>query len=384
MISIPSCNANWQLIEEKHNSFVQTYIRNHTLFYIDVLNYIGFLRQHPKTHKVTVTRSLDSLANKYSFNANHARALANKFFRNRNAISNKHEYFKLKDVKLLRPEVQNHSLIIDSLNYLLDILHDLLYFDFPKRKRDYIIDQAFISDAEFLIPDIINYDWFRDLSLNENWNAYEFTKALNLKACVYCNRQYTFTIDKNSEKITRPELDHFYSKSENPLLSLSFRNLIPSCSVCNRDLKHFDDTVWKQSIVSPYNKFELHNYIRFTYTPLTYYGAIGLTDELIVDAVNNLPEDSEYFEEVNNQIEMFRLSEIYSEHRDLAQELIQKRWISNNRYLELVSAPFKDFNLSKEEAYRLAFGTFYEEKFFAKRPMSKFTKDIAIELGLIS
>lgn len=69
--------------------------------------------------------------------------------------------------------------------------------------------------------------------------AYELSENILSKTCVYCNRIYTFTVDgeKDNNKIVRPDFDHWMLKTEHPLLSMSFFNLIPSCPICNRSIK---------------------------------------------------------------------------------------------------------------------------------------------------
>ena len=72
----------------------------------------------------------------------------------------------------------------------------------------------------------------------------------------------------------------------------------------------------------------------------------------------------------------------YNTHNDIVQELILKKQQYPDEYLEIISTFFEG-SLSREEAYRLAFGNYHDEKDFHKRPLSKLTKDIATELGLI-
>ena len=57
----------------------------------------------------------------------------------------------------------------------------------------------------------------------------EFVDALEVTVCPYCNRNFVnSTFDK-----TMCDLDHFYEKSEYPVLAISFYNLIPVCHYCN-------------------------------------------------------------------------------------------------------------------------------------------------------
>ncbi len=79
------------------------------------------------------------------------------------------------------------------------------------------------------------------------YRSYTITAAANHNTCVYCNRQYSFNIERNggkndNDRIARPALDHWFPKSLFPLMSLSYYNLIPSCTICNSVAK--SDDVW--------------------------------------------------------------------------------------------------------------------------------------------
>jgi hypothetical protein len=62
------------------------------------------------------------------------------------------------------------------------------------------------------------------------------------------------------------------------------------------------------------------------------------------------------------------------------QEIIKLRHMSSDRHIEILQSTYDGFNLSREEAYTLAYGNHYLEEEFHKRPLSKLTKDIAIEM----
>ena len=84
----------------------------------------------------------------------------------------------------------------------------------------------------------------------ENKNGYWFAENLNVKVCPYCNREYTFRFPiykakKQTNKLKFVtdkkilfDFDHYLAKEKYPYLSLSFFNLIPSCSICNSRFKH--------------------------------------------------------------------------------------------------------------------------------------------------
>ena len=88
------------------------------------------------------------------------------------------------------------------------------------------------------IEKIFNYKKF-----SYDW-GYELANKLNVTICPYCNRQFTFTVlaesevqDGRREKVIRPEFDHYFSQEKYPIFALSFYNLIPSCHICNSNIK---------------------------------------------------------------------------------------------------------------------------------------------------
>lgn len=153
---------------------------------------------------------------------------------------------------------------------------------------------------------------------NEKWNAYDFCERLGLKVCPYCNRNYIFTVrkvgEKNKEDITRCQLDHYFPQSKYPIFRLSFYNLIPSCSVCNSSIKgakelNLDD------YVHPYMNGIDKKY-KFTYIYKKYKevevkiksSTLGHTDT-----------------KTENQIDFFKINEVYRNHDDVVLNLIDKR-----------------------------------------------------------
>ena len=124
--------------------------------------------------------------------------------------------------------------------------------------------------------------------------------------------------------------------------------------------------------------------MRFSYVPLSYEASIGQSEELQIELTyNGDPADMEMKKKVDGNISLFALDEIYKNHTDVVQEIIRKRHDSNDSYIQTLQNTFKNFPISIEDAYRLAFGNYYLEKEFHKRPLAKLTKDLAIELKAI-
>jgi hypothetical protein len=179
----------------------------------------------------------------------------------------------------------------------------------------------------------------------------------------------------------RPDFDHFIPKSTDPLLALSFFNLVPSCKECNGPSIKSNKPVSYLSHLNPYEDNSLNGLMRFSYHPRTYEASIGDDEDLEIyleysgDGSNTALKNK-----IEGNISLFCLADIYKHHSDTVQEIIKLRHMSSDRHIEILQSTYNGFNLSKEEAYRLAYGNYYVEEEFHKRPLSKLTKDIAIEM----
>ena len=208
----------------------------------------------------------------------------------------------------------------------------------------------------------------------ENWlnydkyNAYDFAKKLDIPTCPYCNRTYTKTvITQKGEKIIRPEFDHWFPKSEYPLLALSFYNLIPSCHICNSNVK--GKTEFK--LDTHFHTYNSASNVKATFS-YNYKSCDGY--RIKINTKDDFSRDS---------VEAFQLENIYQAHEDEVKDLIKIRQAYSDKYIEILKNSLKGLSLSKEEVYRLAFGVHYEEDKFDRRPLSKLKKDILTELGII-
>lgn len=232
---------------------------------------------------------------------------------------------------------------------------------------------------------IFNYDALvRGIIKLENgsvWNNYSITESLDISVCPYCNRNWINTVEETDSgiKITNPQLDHFFSKAENPIFRLSFFNLIPSCETCNARLKK-DKKFEFNSHLHPYANSYNEVKFRIKAKDLDSYWGIGKNYTIDLDYPDDIDENMKNM--VRNNYDIFKIEEIYSDHFDIVSEIYLKKTISNDRYMELLMKQFPDSKLSKEELYRLAFGNYYREEDYKRRPFSKLTKDIAKQLGL--
>jgi len=206
------------------------------------------------------------------------------------------------------------------------------------------------------------------------YNAYDLAQKLKVNICPYCNRNYTFTIKEKNSKSTRPDFDHFYDKDTYPILALSFYNLIPSCILCNSRLKGRA----KFSInthLHPY-KDSFNDYAKFKLKILDskfYYDEKSFEIKLETkgEKAKKIKED-------------FALETLYQEHKDIVLELIQKREIYPDSYIDDLFQQYEGTLFkNREDVLRHVTGGYIEDKDINKGPLSKLIKDISKELDLI-
>ena len=228
-----------------------------------------------------------------------------------------------------------------------------------------------VADYKFMIT---KYENFITKEKKE-YKAYDLAKKLNVNVCPYCNINSTYTVIKEDDKkITRPEFDHFYDKATNPILALSFYNLIPSCHTCNSTLKGSEEFSMK-SHLNPYSD-NLDEIAKFN---------LKIRDSKFYHSVDGFEVKLETEDErAENNIKCFELDTLYQNHKDIVLELIQKEAIYNESYLdELLTQYEGTLFKNREDLQRLISGGYISDDEIGKRPLSKLVKDISQELGLV-
>jgi hypothetical protein len=195
-------------------------------------------------------------------------------------------------------------------------------------------------------------------------------KTIGMKTCPYCNRQYTFTIYQDKE--IRPQFDHFYPKSKFPYFALSFYNLIPACPTCNQ-LKR-DKTL---KILYPYKEgFEDKCMFRVNQVKYMMEGEINVD----FDIKTHISKEEQT--KCQNSIETFALKELYNEHVDYVQEIIDKAYMYNDSYYDGLVETFSGMEKTPQEIQQLIFGNYVALSDNEKRPLSKLTRDLLNQIGI--
>jgi len=279
--------------------------------------------------------------------------------------------------KIIIPETIIHihyKELKDKLNQLEN--------DLKKLNSPYSLKDVLISKPEKLYEIALwslkqNKDKYNNfINKKQKYNAYYLAKNLGVNTCPYCNINSTYTIfDQNGKKILRPEFDHFFDKATYPILSLSIYNLIPSCHQCNSTLKHTKSFNLDEYIHPYINDLDKEMKFNLKICNSKFYHSIdGFKIEL--KNINNSIK-------VKNHIKVFKLKERYSYLKDIILELIQKKYMYDESYLDELTRKYEGTLFkNKEDLMRLISGGYICEDEINKRPLSKLIKDISEQLKL--
>ncbi|WP_052444694.1 hypothetical protein [Flammeovirga sp. OC4] len=230
-----------------------------------------------------------------------------------------------------------------------------------------------IDDINKELEKLINYEtWFKNKEPSYQYSPYHLAKKLDRRTCTYCNRLFTSTItehgDKKVSKVTRPQFDHWFPKSKHPLLALSFYNLIPSCSVCNSNIKGSIDM-----------DLDIHHHPYYS----EFCNDFGFS-------IKHIPKNMIKVitvggtQKTKDTAKQLKLEELYSAHIPEVKDLINLRKSYSDIYIKCLATYLNKIKkLSESEIHRIIFNVESKKEDYHKVPLSKFKNDILKELGVI-
>lgn len=254
-------------------------------------------------------------------------------------------------------------------------LHDLFTSEPSKLKE---LNSHFAK--KFIEPQL--YLHFFDHEKYYSFLNSNISQKLDLRCCPYCNRNfisYVHTI--NNKKVIGPTYDHFFLKKEFKFLTLSFYNLIPSCYVCNSNLKHqipFDLSTHQHPYVEQFGEdakfdFDISNSKgKIVFTPQIKL-KLGLKQSSALKISGDLKNSNDL---TSGNIRVFKLQEIYATHSDTVEEVHTKFDKNSPFYVQSIKDSLKALKVSEEEFYRFHFNNYFNPGDFHRRPLAKLTKDI--------
>jgi hypothetical protein len=222
------------------------------------------------------------------------------------------------------------------------------------------------------VNDIFDYDRFIDKKL-KYYNAYDLSSALGRNTCTYCNRTYTSTVIRlrDGKNVIRTTLDHWFAKSDYPLLATSFYNLIPSCYSCNSSVKG-DKPFDLVGNTHPYVDITQNEDFEFGYF---YSKKMDRYRIFLKDTVAGNSRSRFTLQEM-------LVDEVYNSHHSELSDLLTIKKNYSGSYIKSLQELFGG-KFAPEEVYRLIFGVEDKSKDFYKRPLSKFKYDILKQLNML-
>lgn len=198
-------------------------------------------------------------------------------------------------------------------------------------------------------------------------------QKMGIRACVYCNANYIHSLkDEKGDVVGRYELDHFYPKSQYPFLCVSFFNLQPSCSSCNKN------KLEKRALFSLYteNPQELYPF-RFDIdsTSICRYLMNLRKDTLQLKLEST---DSKLQE---NHDEIFKINDLYNEMKDECEETIWRELTVNDTYIEQLREAFGKVIPENEEG-RIVHGFYLNPEDIHKRPLTLLHQSLMKQIGI--
>lgn len=325
--------------------------------------------------RILITNELINLANEYSNSLFVERD--DRFIKPLVKLSNLRN-----DLMLLNP-LPTYSIYVQYVDNIIkqySLLNSLLPDSFDSFFNDYFnLTNAELS-KNIQIGTINNefYKWVVNAMRYDAVRAQEilpYLRKVGIKTCVYCNAQFAITttrLDGTNEGMY--ELDHFYPKSKYPFLATSFFNLQPVCSHCNKNKSDNDSTF--NLYTTNYRELDPFWFSLDTKSKMKYL--INLDKEELHIIFDSLDLDLKKEHE-----DIFHISELYSEHKDVVEEIIWREKIYNDSFRKSIKNAFKGHFADRLDFHRFILGNYSKPNEIHKRPLAKLQQDIAKQLKLI-
>jgi hypothetical protein len=211
-----------------------------------------------------------------------------------------------------------------------------------------------------------------------------FAEQLNLKVCPYCNSQYTLVVSQlNGDSLAKFQFDHFFPLERFPFLSISLFNLIPSCANCNH--KKSSQLLELKKAYHPYHN-SINEFACFKVVYPPNHKALSIPNLLKMNLSHiKIAFVSKYKETqslVSNYDQLFDITFIYKRHADVA-HMILINSILYDKYYQRGTLGIKNLFPDKRILLKYILGNYVETDEILKKPLSKFTQDIAHQLKLL-
>lgn len=276
---------------------------------------------------------------------------------------------KSKDYKAFENQVKNLNNFIDKKNLFGANPNDLITLN---DQLNVVLGK---TESSF-------YDYFFDYKKYYKIIDNKLGKPLNLKCCPYCNRNFVTYIPNEDKRFIGPTYDHFFNKERFKYITLSFYNLIPSCYICNSNLK-LNKEFKIDTHINPFVEgFGADCVFDFELSTKNYTMSkeISFVPRLRIEDFVSLGQKTK----IEGNLLAFKLNEIYENHNDSVEEIYKKFDKASPFYIGSISKILDILGTSEEEFYRFNFRNYFNEIDFNKRPLAKLDKNIYEKFKSIS
>lgn len=149
----------------------------------------------------------------------------------------------------------------------------------------------------------------------------ELAERMGIPVCPYCNRQYIQPVTIDGKKRYLGDLDHILPKSLYALFSMSLWNSTPSCKVCNQMFKKDKGL----PVLNPQERGFDEDCI-FTLEYNNVCEIVGLQPPTGMQWEIQPSADAATKNLLENNLNVFRLNEVYDYHRRDVQRALQRRY----------------------------------------------------------
>ncbi|NTE04914.1 hypothetical protein G6M26_11455 [Agrobacterium tumefaciens] len=277
-------------------------------------------------------------------------------------------------LKILSSISNVEELLFLSPSKLLQRYEKLKFFKLEEKDP---IDNCFSHTIQALL-------WYSELRSGSKKMLYSFYKELGIKSCIYCNSQHTLLL-KDLEKTMRLQADHYIAKSSFPTFSITLSNLYPVCNNCNH-LKNDKEILY--SLYYNESKDTAHDLgFELDKKSITDY----CLNRNTANPENHLKlEFRDYYKGDVNQSsklnEVLKIDKIYENHKDIIADLINKKIVYNESYLQTLTEKFgqlfkrPDGKINMQLLNQMLYGHSLEDDDINKRVFSKLIIDIKKQL----
>ena len=285
-----------------------------------------------------------------------------------NPISYANRKYKLEKIPLNVYNINNDIKIfidtifrpISNLIDSRDLLKEIVLMDPNQMKiKINLIDSYPNNIPNDILKKIFNYDRDRERNDKTKGISPRF-KEVDFRVCIYCNRNFISNFHTKTATRATYTLDHFYQKGDYPIFSLSLYNLVPSCAVCNINIKGSNSVEQYENPYSINYNFEVEAKFKL----LPHY------------RVKLITSNAECYKYIRD----FYHNEVYETHTLEVKEMVKKREVFTDDMILKLS------QLTRHPESRIKafiFGEVLYKKNLDTESLGKLKVDIAKELKII-